>query len=95
MIRAIELPKTSVSGRGAVPLRARPELPSLPMVKELVAKGLKGRALTAEVMRLTGLPHAHAQLLINVELKGQGDTYPPPGPAPDLTDFLRRTAKAD
>jgi hypothetical protein len=65
------------------------------MVKQLVAKGFKGRALTAEVMRLTGLPYPDAQLLINVELTGQGDTYPPLGPAPDLTNFLRGTAKAD
>jgi hypothetical protein len=65
------------------------------MVKELVARGYKGRRLTEAVMRLTGLPYPDAQLLINVELTGQGDTDPPLGPAPDLTSLLRRTAEAD
>jgi len=65
------------------------------MVKELVAKGFKGSALTEQVMQLTGLPYPDAQLLINVELKGQGDTDPPLGPAPDLTHLLRTTAKTD
>lgn len=59
------------------------------MVKELHASGLRGRALRREVMRLTGLPGPDAQLLINVELKGQGDTIPPLGPAPDLSRLLR------
>ena len=58
------------------------------MVKELVASGFKGRALLDEVMRLTGLPAPHAQLLIDVELKGQGDTDPPLGPTPDLSHIL-------
>jgi len=65
------------------------------MVKQLVAAGFNGRALTAEVIRLTGLPYQDARLLINVELKGQGDTDPPLGPAPDLMNFLRRHRKAD
>ena len=84
--------KTSLSGRLAVLPSARGATVSS-MVKQLVAKGLKGRALTDEVMRLTGLPHQHAQVLINVELTGQGDTEPPLGPAPDLMAFLRRHRK--
>jgi hypothetical protein len=59
------------------------------MVKELHARGLRGRALRREVMRLTGLPAPDAQLLINVELTGRGDTDPPLGPAPDLSCLLR------
>ncbi len=66
------------------------ELPSFGMVKELVALGLKGRALREEVMGLTGLPAPDAQLLINVELTGKGDTDPPLGPAPDLSHILNR-----
>jgi hypothetical protein len=60
------------------------------MVKELVARGFKGEALKAEVMRLTGLPAPDAQLLINVVLTGKGDTDPPLGPTPDLSHILRR-----
>jgi hypothetical protein len=60
------------------------------MVNELVALGFKGRALREEVMRLTGLPAPDAQLLINVELTGKGDTDPPFGPAPDLSQLLNR-----
>ena len=60
------------------------------MVKELVAEGFEGPALLDEVMRLTGLPAPDAQLLINVELKGQGDTDPPLGRTPDLSHLLRR-----
>ena len=65
------------------------------MVKELVARGFRGRELTKEVMRLTSLPYPDAQLLINVELKGEGDTVPPLDPTPDLSILLRRTGKTD
>jgi hypothetical protein len=54
-----------------------------------------GRALTDAVMRLTGLRTRTRSFWINVESKGQGDTDPPLGAAPDLTNLVRGTAKAD
>ena len=38
------------------------------VVRELVAAGLKGEVLVAEVMRLTRLPTSHARTLIWVEM---------------------------
>jgi hypothetical protein len=38
------------------------------VVRELVAAGLKGEVLVAEVMRLTGLPTSDARTLIWVEI---------------------------
>jgi hypothetical protein len=57
------------------------------MVKELHARGVTGQALLSEVMRLTGMPAQFAHVLVSVELTGRGDTYPPPGAAPDLSRF--------
>jgi hypothetical protein len=39
------------------------------VVRELVAAGLKGEVLVAEVMRLTRLPTSHARTLIWIEMK--------------------------
>jgi hypothetical protein len=50
------------------------------VVRQLAAQGLKGQALLDVVMRLTGLPQPDAQLLINVELYGLGDTGRVSGP---------------
>lgn len=58
------------------------------MVKELVARGFKGQALRDEIARLTGLRGPDAGLLVSVELRGRGDTDPPLGPAPSISDLL-------
>jgi hypothetical protein len=39
------------------------------VVRELVAAGLKGEVLVAEVMRLTGLPTSDVRTLIWIEMK--------------------------
>jgi hypothetical protein len=39
------------------------------VVRELVAAGLKGEVLVAEVMRLTGLPTSDVHTLIWIEMK--------------------------
>ena len=61
------------------------------MVTELIAAGVTGPALLAEVMRLTGLPTSDATLLISIET---GRVVVPPQPSIfDFADLLGDTRR--